>query len=97
MEEDVRKRVTGASKRRDERRARGGMATDLGDLLGRERARLGEHLGTHLDLADVVERRRGPKRLDALPVPAEAGGERLGERRHAGTVPVGAVALLERA
>ena len=86
-----------AAQRQHELRAGRRMRLDLRALLRRQRPGLQEHLRPHLDLADVVERRRGAKRADALAIPAEPQRDRLRERRDAGAVTELAVALFERA
>jgi hypothetical protein len=73
------------------------MRLDLRALLWRQWPGLQEHLRPNLDLADVMERRCGAKRLDALAIPAEAQRNRFRESRDAGTVTKLAVALFERA
>jgi hypothetical protein len=73
------------------------MAPDLGHLLERERAGFAEELRAHLDLADVVERRRPPQGPDPLAIPPELAGNGLGKRGDAGAVTETPVALLERA
>src|SRR5262249_26470081 len=95
MEEDVREGVVEAAHLDDESGAGGRVASNLGELLGREPTGLPEQLRPNLHLADVVQRRGPAKRADAVTLPAELERDGLGERRDAGAVAKSLVALLE--
>ena len=60
------------------------MGANVIELRLVERPGLPEHRVGHGELADVVQRSADAKHVDLLLVPAQARGDDLGDRRHAG-------------